>query len=658
MLDLATICKDQEAILSELRTAGAVIKDPRTNFCCPYHKETTPSAHIRQGEDNQWRFKCFVCPVSGSVFDLQAHRLNKDVAEVIKEEDQRRNPYRAGSSSARLQRPEPSDNSEHPEQSQQKPSGNGKPKQVMRFSDLDALKKTAEFRDYEALRRDFPDFEGKRKLARTFTYTNPANGNADLIALRLEGDWEEGEGKPKRKSCLQGCQVEGGFELRRPPGLAPLFNRKGIAKADTVVVCEGEPKVVALNKLGFVATCSPGGAQAASKADWSTLNGKKLVIVWRDKDAVNKAGKRPGLDYQNDVIAELNRLPNPPLIKVVDVDSIKDLPEDGSDVVDLITIMGELPEDQKRGYIQEILNEALPTGAHALLNVETNEVLLGQRNVVDWPWPILADYTEAIAAGTMTVMCGDPGASKSLFILQAFMEWHKKGIPLALLELEDISVDKETGITSPVFHLRRAAAMQAGNNMLTSLRWQKEHPEETKAALNNEFLSNFGRCLHSFPKGTQPTVDNLLAWVEQQVVKRGVRVVAIDPVTLADFGKDLHSEDSKMVRGMKSIIEGSKASLIVVTHPRPGARRKTLDDMALTRDWGRHTQTAIWYESHDTRNSKVRIKSATGPMTVEEDFNRTIWIQKARNTGFQSNKIAFMLDVASLTVKEIGEIVK
>ena len=653
MLDMKRVGADRAALLDELRAAGAVIKNDsrNTGLPCPYHNGSD-SASIHEGDDHRWRFRCFNCGAKGDVLDLQAKREGKEVFEVIKEEDQRRNS-RNSSSSTRLRRPDSSDSNPTEQASQPKE----KPKQVMRFPDMDTLKKAVEFRDYEALRRDFPDFEGKRKLSRTFTYTNPATGKADLIAFRLEGDWEEGEGKPKRKSCLQGCQVEGGYELRRPPGLAPLFNRKGIAKSDTIIVVEGEPKVVVLNKFGFTATCSPGGAQAASKADWSPLNGKKLVIVWRDKDAVNKMGKRPGLDYQNDVITALNKLPNPPLIKVVDVDDIRELPEDGSDVVDLIAIMGPLPDEQKAGFLQEIFNEALPTGAHALLNIETEEVLLGQRNVVDWPWPILADFTEAIAAGTMTVMCGDPGASKSLFILQAFMEWHKKGIPLALLELEDISTDKETGVSSPVFHLRRAAAMLAGNNMLTSLRWQKEHPDETTAALSNDFLSNFGRCLHALPRDVRPTVDNLLAWVRHQVVERGIRVVAIDPVTLADFGKDIHSEDSKMVRGMKDIIEGSKASLIVVTHPRPGAKRKTLDDMALTRDWGRHTQTAIWYESHKAKTTDLRIRTVTGPMTVkDEEFNRTIWIQKARNTGFQNSRIAFRLDIPTLTVKEVGEI--
>ena len=656
---------NRESLVEELRTAGAQISEAaaigRSNFCCPYHGETNPSAHIKEGSDGRWRFKCFAgCP-GGDALDLKARRENKDLKDVIRESD----PQRSQQTQRRYS-PRPSSESTQTEETydQNEPQPIQPPAQPAqkpyRMHDtLETLKKAAVFSDGERLRQSHPDFSGRRVLAKTFPYTNPDTGRMELIVFRLEGPWDNGNGNPSKKSCLQGFEnASGKFELRRAPGIAPIFNRKGIRNADTVVIVEGEGKVVALSTLGFKATCSPGGAQAAAKADWSPLSGKKLAIIWRDKDAVNKLGVRPGLNYQNDVIAELKKLPTPPLIKVVDVDAIRELPEDGSDVVDLVKKMGNLPLDQQKAYVQAILDQALPTGAAALLRTETQEVLEGTRNVIDWPWKMLADMTESIAAGTMTVICGDPGASKSLFLLQAFMSWHRDGIPVSLLELEDISVDKDTGVTSPVFHLRRAAAMVAGNSKLTSLRYQRENPDETRTAMSNDFLSSFGTCLHSFPRNTRPTVDNIVAWVHQEV-KRGIRVVAIDPVTLADFGKDLHSEDSKFVRGIKDAIEGSNASIIAITHPRPGARRKTLDDFALTRDWGRHTQSAFWYDyCGGEKSGTVKKETLTGTMRLEESYNRIVHIKKARNTQGNSKKIAFMFDYKTLLVEEVGELVE
>jgi hypothetical protein len=64
-----------------------------------------------------------------------------------------------------------------------------------------------------------------------------------------------------------------------------------------VAVCEGEKSADAARRLlpGFVAIASPGGARAASKADWRPIAGRQ-VIVWRDAD-------EPGAKYAADVAA-------------------------------------------------------------------------------------------------------------------------------------------------------------------------------------------------------------------------------------------------------------------------------------------------------------------------------------------------------------------
>ena len=642
MLDMAAVGRDKAALLQELRAAGAVIRgDGRGNIPCPYHGGSD-SGSIHQAEDGRWRFKCFACSVSGDVLDLQALRESKDLKSVIRENDKSPQQRRPASSYHTSRRPEPSEPSEPAEQGAQP-----QPRGI--YDTLDLLKKAAEFADAKHLKEKFPDFQQRRVLVKTFPYTDPVTGHLDLIAFRLEGPWTEGDGMPAKKSCSQGHEnAQGKYELRRPPGKAPLFNRAALLTADTVVCVEGEPKVIALKKFGFVATCSPGGSNAAGQADWTPLNGKKLVIIWRDKDKLNKMGKRPGLDYQDAVIAELNRLPQPPMVKVVDVNAIDCLPEDGSDVVDLVRIMGELPDEQKADVIRCYLDDAKPTGVHADLLSETEQIIVGKLNVVDWPWKALTDATEAITSGKVTVICGPAGSSKSLFLLQALLEWHAKGISCAVLELED----------GPPYHLRRAAAMLAEFTALTSPRWQRLHPEETRKLVKGDELASFGRCLHALPQGEPASIDNLLRWINVQV-QRGVRIIAIDPVTLADFSKDLYSEDSKLVRGIKLAFEGSMSSFIAITHPRPGSHGKTLDNMALTRGWGNFTPTALWYEFFkDAKKMRVMtVSSSMGQVSVEYQVNRVVHVLKARNTGGAFTRVAFDFDRKSLKVRELGEVI-
>jgi len=84
----------------------------------------------------------------------------------------------------------------------------------------------------------------------------------------------------------------------RMPDPRPLYNLPAVAKADTVVLVEGEKCADALMHIGIVATTAMGGAATAiTKTDWSPLAGK-TVIVWPDHD---EAGAR----YANAVIPKL-----------------------------------------------------------------------------------------------------------------------------------------------------------------------------------------------------------------------------------------------------------------------------------------------------------------------------------------------------------------
>nr|CRH06060.1 Putative TOPRIM domain protein [Candidatus Magnetococcus massalia] len=70
------------------------------------------------------------------------------------------------------------------------------------------------------------------------------------------------------------------------PTVTPLYNLPGIVSADEVVLVEGEKTAQALINAGIPATTSLGSKGQVHRADWSILNGKR-VIIWPDRD---KAG--------------------------------------------------------------------------------------------------------------------------------------------------------------------------------------------------------------------------------------------------------------------------------------------------------------------------------------------------------------------------------
>jgi hypothetical protein len=106
----------------------------------------------------------------------------------------------------------------------------------------------------------------------------------------------------------------------------PLFGLDKLAaqpKDKVVFIVEGEKAAAALQSIGVCAITSLGGSQAATKADWTPLNGYKLVYLMPDND-------EPGEHYARDVYAVLSILEFPPDVKLV---RLTGLPI-GGDVVD------------------------------------------------------------------------------------------------------------------------------------------------------------------------------------------------------------------------------------------------------------------------------------------------------------------------------------
>lgn len=129
----------------------------------------------------------------------------------------------------------------------------------------------------------------------------------------------------------------GGFDLKQPefPDGAPLYRLPELAARDDahVWIVEGETCADTLTGLGVVATTS-GGADSASRADWSMLAGRNMTI-WPDND---EAGRRYA-DTVADILRGLGCV-----VSILDAAAL-DLPTKG-DVVDWLTAHPDATADE------------------------------------------------------------------------------------------------------------------------------------------------------------------------------------------------------------------------------------------------------------------------------------------------------------------------
>lgn len=167
-----------------------------------------------------------------------------------------------------------------------------------------------------------------------------------------------------RKSVGFVFKVKDAWRIGAVPQPRPLYGLPDLAEAQRVVVCEGEKAADAARKLGFVATTSAGGSQAAEATDWGPLRGKEVWVL-SDNDA-------PGRSYA-ECVAALCRAAGAAGIRILDLaDHAPTLPEGG----DLAAVVedeswcglpladGAGPADLK-AYIERLAQQAPPWRAEA-----------------------------------------------------------------------------------------------------------------------------------------------------------------------------------------------------------------------------------------------------------------------------------------------------
>ena len=603
MVDLNTLRCDKALLLSELQAAGAEIRNEGREIKCPFHEDRTASAGVYE-DGGVWKYKCQAasCGVGGDVVDVIAASTRRSVTDVLKDLNTKHAAARAPVA-APAPAPAPPEQKQHPT-----------------YATLEKLTEAVAWSAQDG------------RIAASYIYTHPETKHHDMVVFRIE----KHDGK---KSFRQAHHGPDGYVMRGPEGLLPLYNRARIAGAAAVVVVEGEKCVHALHEIGIVATTSPGGAGKARHADWSPLKGK-TAYLWPDADPPDpKNGRRTGIEHMREVAEVLANIAD---VRWIECDGLGLAPK--GDCVDYIASFGSGTNAEKRLAIEAVLEFAKDLGPAGELHSEVEAAIAGQRTPIAWPWITVSNATRALLPGTLTILCGPPGSTKSLWLLEALAYWHERGVRIAVLELEE----------QRVYHLQRAVAQRLKNAAMTRGEWQTAHPVEARAAVaeTKTFANSFGRTIFSAPLGSL-TPDVFIEWMRARAAA-GARIIAVDPITCMEGGDKQWQADHRVVIAAHQIATEYDASVILVTHPRKGqkgAAGNKLDDMAGGATYQRFSQTIVLLTNlPEPKSGDFGV--TTGRTT--DVYNRVLEIHKARNSWGQWKKVGFEFNAETFCSRECG----
>jgi hypothetical protein len=476
----------------------------------------------------------------------------------------------------------------------------------------------------------------KQTVDRTYHYRSH-DGQQILLAVSrfLTGDINHDTGKPK-KSFHQAHWTDRGWVSAKPPGKQPIYNLPGIASASAIVVVEGEKCADALIALGLCATTSPGGSGNAKDADWSPLSGKRVVIM-RDNDEA-------GQGYHDDIVAILQALPTPPVhLASVDVTKLGLQPKE-----DVCEYIDALIGDPREGMI-EVLRAAIPIGQTTpvdALFAHYADQASGSYFLAPWPFQFLTKISRSLLPGKVAIVGGPPGGAKSWFMLETVLNLIRLNITVAQLALEE----------PWPWHASRALAHLSQNPDILDNEWVKANQSLANLAAEHhkETLNKLGKAMTC--RGN-PTFADCLEWIADRC-KEGVRVLVIDPITLADPGHDdKWTVDRTFMAKAKEIIDKHGASLILVTHPTKSASRgrgpTTMDDMAGGTAYPRAAASVLWLTSLE-KPTKKQILTHHGYLDSLE-IHKEIIIMKSRDSTGAGSRIGFRF--IGLHFQEMGKII-
>jgi hypothetical protein len=301
-----------ERILTALRDHGHEPKRSGAGWSCrcPAHDDRDPSLSIDAGDDGRALVNCH----AGCTVDAVCGAIGLGIPDLFPDDPSRRNGH--GPKTRRR--------------------GDETTRKSARGASCVAVASVAKpERTFATAREAVADLEGRYgPRSKTWAYHDAAGDPVGLvIRWDVPADPNDPESKPS-KTIQPVSKLAGGWANKGMPTPRPLYGLADVLTTkpgDRVYIVEGEKAADAARAVGLVATTSPHGSNSASKADWSPLAGRDVVIVPDHDDAGEKYA---------DKVARLVTAAGAKSVRVVRLVGLWAGMPKGGDIVDLLTHRG------------------------------------------------------------------------------------------------------------------------------------------------------------------------------------------------------------------------------------------------------------------------------------------------------------------------------
>jgi putative DNA primase/helicase len=267
-----------------------------------------------------------------------------------------------------------------------------------------------------------------RPMRRTYRRRILASGgqrqSRSIVTSRAQRSFAScGSGERKQFLTLSLWRDAAGLRWRWKafPTPRPLYNLdKLAARSDaSVVICEGEKSADAAARVfpNCVCITSPNGSQSASKADWSPLHGRR-VLIWPDAD-------EPGSTYAAEVAAILHPLDCQ--VSIIDASALASIdpngdqrgPAKGWDAADAVAEWQDLAALRQAA---DGLAKAFVPGAPGAFDGNREAQPFWTMSLLPAsgikPEPISWLWRDWLARGKMHIIAGQPGTGKTTLAMK------------------------------------------------------------------------------------------------------------------------------------------------------------------------------------------------------------------------------------------------
>ena len=392
-----------------------------------------------------------------------------------------------------------------------------------------------------------------------------------FTAIRIELPEVDAKSAKHDKKVLPFRTVAGGYEMKDPQGLLPIYHRDELPKEGTIDVFEGERKTDLARTYGYAATTSAHGAGAAKKTDWTPL-AHRNVVIFPDNNAA-------GMEYAETVAGILTALGC--TVRIVPLPGLKD----GEDFEEWVAADGPADckdADEIRAWIADLTAAAPIWSPPATATAEpatkdkqaktvgATPVLTRLQDVkprkVEWL------HYKRIPLGKVTVIAGDPGLGKS-FISIDYAARVSRGTPFSdcpdrenpaggvvmLTAEDDLEDTVRPRLDAAQADVSRIIAIEAVNHY------------EADSRQNHQALFSLEHDLPALEKAIEAVGD--------------CRLVVIDPFTAYLGATDSHknAEMRALLAPLAKLAAKYRVAVIGISHLRKGegpAMYRTMGSMA------------------------------------------------------------------------------